>query len=575
MPGPPVIVDAHTHVFNAEDLPIDGFIKQLSPAPKLLTGLVSTPLDALSQWLAEGSSKEIARIEQLLRGDEAFEALDAFEDDRWLAGSDLTADVGDGFEGLETADGPVSEAELAAEIANASVAKQRELDDWLDEWDDETPDAEGLEPADLEFLGLGKAKRALTAINRYRKALSLITRYRYLITDDVAKTYHQVGLFVPALVDFTTADDSPRTRIGDQIAAHSMVAKLACAGLLPSAPEARVHPFVGFDPHREAATTELAAWEPSAGVENRYVPYADPGTAADADRYTPGRRLSFDEARAKTIPKPAGDWNEATLDLDGVHRGLDLVRHAVEAGGFSGVKIYPPAGFLPMGNALAGGDPGRRLDAALHALYGYCEAMQVPILTHAAHSNGFEDGYDALAGPDGWKLVLQHYPDLRLSLGHFGHLHAVGNDPSNPSSDSWPVEFIRLIDEYPHVYADVGNSKLPVSTKYRDTFMKLLVSLLGDENPDDRQLRRRRRILYGSDYWMNNLAPDHDDFLTGFDDAIRDRFDEQTHEAFMGRNALRWLGITDGDDEIDTDNKNRQRLVDFYGPHDAPGWMTG
>ncbi|MDT0353914.1 hypothetical protein [Pseudonocardia charpentierae] len=54
-----VIVDCHchSHIFNAEDLPTDGFIKRQSPLPALLTGVLSLPLDRLSAWAAPGSKE--------------------------------------------------------------------------------------------------------------------------------------------------------------------------------------------------------------------------------------------------------------------------------------------------------------------------------------------------------------------------------------------------------------------------------------------------------------------------------------------------------------------------------------
>jgi hypothetical protein len=60
---------------------------------------------------------------------------------------------------------------------------------------------------------------------------------------------------------------------------------------------------------------------------------------------------------------------------------LDLVTWAVEEMGFVGVKLYPPTGFLPAGNAeVAQSYPARaeaipdlprRLDAALDKLSGW------------------------------------------------------------------------------------------------------------------------------------------------------------------------------------------------------------
>ena len=99
-------------------------------------------------------------------------------------------------------------------------------------------------------------------------------------------------------------------------------------------------------------------------------------------------------------------------------RSLDLVRHTVELAGVTGVKLYPPSGFVPIGNVFRFGERvGAPLDAALTALYRYCEETGVPILTHASHSNGFDKGYDDLGAPSGWEQVLREYGGLRLASG--------------------------------------------------------------------------------------------------------------------------------------------------------------
>jgi predicted TIM-barrel fold metal-dependent hydrolase len=572
----PVIVDAHSHIFNAEDLPIDGFVKELSPVPGFLTGLVSGPLDALTSWLAPGPSNETEAIIKLLTEPDGagFAVPDT---SRWAQGSDLgqpdDAAVAGGFVVAETSPTAFNRADLDAAIDAATDDELAELDAWLAEWDD----PEETEVADAgfgipKFLRVDKAARA---VGRYIKVLKLITRYRYLVGAEVATTYPEVELFVPALVDFTAAtDDRPATKVREQVRIHSFVSKLSVAGKLPGAPKTRIHPLVGYDPLREIDASLLSLWKPDSGQPNRYVPFGELVSPDEQDRFRLG--MEFDLARAREIPAPAGRWEERAPQLDNVHRSLDIVRHAIEHGGFAGVKIYPPTGFFPLGNEERfPGAHGQRLDTAMRALYAYCVAMDVPILTHAAHSNGFKKDYDKLAGPRGWELVLAEFPSLRVCFGHFGHLHAVGNDPEHPSDHSWPSRFTALIDRYPNVFADVGNSKLPAKDGYKRDFTKLLRSYLGEGSPTTTQAKRRKRLLYGSDYWMNMMAPSHDDFLKDFDQLMADEFDEATRASFMGLNALRWLGFADDDGEIVTDNRNRQRLLAFYGDHDKPAWLTG
>jgi hypothetical protein len=132
---------------------------------------------------------------------------------------------------------------------------------------------------------------------------------------------------------------------------------------------------------------------------------------------------------------------------------------------------------------------------------------------------------------------------------------------------------VELIDAHPHVYADVGNSKFPVLESYRDQFVPLLRFFLGGDEPTEAQQRRRRRLMFGTDYWMNTLAPGHRDYLDLFQEHYATAFGDQALRMFMGGNALRWLGIVGDDDRPDGGNANRQRLTAFYGPHPLPAWL--
>jgi len=584
--SPATIVDIHSHVFNADDLPIDGFVKKLFSAPALVTGILSVPLDRLTQWRAPGD--ELLELLRLLGPGAELEgaAPDVVVEDPLVTDAELEAQLAAEWQrfgllpeapapdGLESMAPPPTDAQLEDALAAAPPAAVRELEAWLEDIDP----AFAAMPADdgLEIFGgvFGKVAKLKQAVALFVTGLRLITRYRYQVAAALAETYPSVSLFVPALVDFAaTTGDRPSADIRTQIAIHSLVARLSIAGALPGSPNTRIAPFVPFDPYREVAETALKLWDPDQGVRNTYVPFADPAGAGPADRYFRG--IPFDPARARTLREPKVDeFGTPFLDLAGVTGAVDLVRHAIERGGFLGVKMYPPAGFLPLGNALRfGGTKGEQLDAALRALYAYCVALDVPILTHAAHSNGFDDSWNSFAGPDGWELVLAEFPSLRVCLGHFGHFHGVGVDGANPLVDGWPTRFVRLIDTYPHVYADVGNSKFPIAAEYRTAYLSLLESLLGGASPTEAQQKRRRRLLYGSDYWMNTLSPGHEGFLDSFRTSIGDRFGAGMRDAFMGGNALRFLGIHGEDDGPDFANRNRQRFVAFHGSQPLPAWL--
>jgi predicted TIM-barrel fold metal-dependent hydrolase len=137
------------------------------------------------------------------------------------------------------------------------------------------------------------------------------------------------------------------------------------------------------------------------------------------------------------------------------------------------------------------------------------------------------------------------------------------------------MRFMDLIDAHEHVYADVGNSRYVYDTEYRGHYTTLLGVLLGSgPTLDDVHRKRRRRLMFGSDYWMNTMNPVHEGFLTAFSDGMQALVGTEAKSWFMGANALRWLGITGDSDEPLIGNRNRQRLVAFYDSKARPDWLA-
>lgn len=83
--------------------------------------------------------------------------------------------------------------------------------------------------------------------------------------------------------------------------------------------------------------------------------------------------------------------------------------------------------------------------------------------------------------------------------------------------------------------------------------------------------------MFGSDYWMNTLDPDHTAALSRFGAGVESGFGTRARQDFEGANALRWLGLTrertDGDDEIDLGSPSYRRLVAFYSEQPLPEWL--
>ncbi len=254
---------------------------------------------------------------------------------------------------------------------------------------------------------------------------------------------------------------------------------------------------------------------------------------------------------------------------------LAIVRDAVERAGFVGVKLYPPVGFLPLGNAgfSPDGARGEALDQALRALYATCEAEEIPITAHASPANEFALGYGQLAAPERWAPVLREFPNLRLNFGHFGHETGAGGGASDVTDGvearhAWMRQAAELIEEHAHVYADLSSSPLVYDAAYASRFGAHLQALCA------RFPRLRSRLMYGSDWWLNRFEPGAATAVAVFQRRLEDWLGPGGRDAVMGRNALRFLGLLDEDDRLALGNRNHQRLRAFYGAEPPPPWLA-
>ena len=356
-------------------------------------------------------------------------------------------------------------------------------------------------------------------LERYLEVLYLVGHGRAAIAASAATLFPSVALYTPALVDYDAwSEDRAPTPLWQQIRIQEAIARLSTTGRI-GRPEARFHPFVAFDPRRQLEGPQAA-------------------------------------------PKPSG----APAPPTAASSALEMVRYAVEAGGFLGVKLYPPVGFAPFDNArlrpqlpFAAG-----LDGALDALYAYCETAEVPILTHAGASNEYALGLHELVAPARWAPVLERHPTLRLDFGHFGHDYGVASDGSRAG---WIYQAAELIERYPNVYADLSNSPLVYDAAYARRLTGLLADVLA------RFPKVRRRLMYGSDWWLSALDPDAGAAVERFRVTLGDLLGPEGLADLMGRNALRFLGLLD-DVGRPRPAGAAARLRAFYGAAPPPAWLS-
>ena len=143
-------------------------------------------------------------------------------------------------------------------------------------------------------------------------------------------------------------------------------------------------------------------------------------------------------------------WRQIVDEELGTHpSAFDLVEHAIMEAGFVGVKLYPPMGFRPAGNAGSHltypkrtkeiADFPRKLDAALEKLFAWCESNGVPVMAHATNSNGANILYRQRADPGNWIPVLRRHPQLRLNLAHFGGFDEALGGGAPGSTWEWAI----------------------------------------------------------------------------------------------------------------------------------------
>lgn len=463
-----ITVDIHCHTFNADDIPVEGFVRN---AAKSLPSQVWRALDAIGQGGAPGYREEI-------------NALDA----------ELTSGEDGGFMTFERANEEPLVAmedrarEIAAVVNSTDVAAVPMAD--------AGPELSGLRPP------------------KWARLVAVATSSRLDNTKALLASDEGADLVVPSLVDmeFGTRDWA-ETTVVQQIEMAEKISRLSMLGRL----RAPVHPFVGFDPRREMRSRLVGDIEPA----------------------------------------------------------LDVVREAVLRYGFIGIKVYPPMGWRPFGNAKQppkgmDADQGKLCDDVLADLYDWCVEEQVPITAHANPSNYTDPEFKDFSGPAAWQEVYafddSRWEKLHINFGHFG------GEQRDDGKNGWPQEFSLMADRLP-VYADLSNHDLENAGAIREYLL-----LLRDIFADPARAAMKPRLMVGSDWWMpGGFEPG---FISRYIDWYRQVVAEDDNDVdrFSGGAALEFLGFAGADvaGQDASDNRNRLRLVRRYETNGlaVPAWLA-
>lgn len=505
-PTTPLTIDAHAHLFNGSDIPVNEFLTKIDNVPGI--GVI---LDELSWSVVPSGADEIVELEKLAPYVAACdqEALKATKADLARKQYGLARDQ------LQSAAKTVSRRAVARDMATSdALSIIADL------------------PQDLEEYKKAKSVNRLPGA-RLRKSFRLdiggaidfvllMFQYRYVIVSNFLQEYstgrrRRIDLTVGHIVDYdwpiAHGAQTP-TPLPCQIEVMSKICALTGG---------RIHCYTPFDPIKQVAFDQ--------GFFGAYSPFA---LAQDAvlNKGCLGIKLypvmGFRPFGNSKLPN--GYWNQPWFRAD-------LLR--------------------------ATPDFGRRLDEALGMLYEWCIQNDVPVMAHTSPSNGPHEGkstkFYELTDPEWWDLALKNFPRLRINFGHFGGYDEAAEDLErirafmSLMSSAGPGQLAVADTAY---YPEVIDSPAALLARlrgfYRETASKGDAALA-------------QRLMFATDWHMLVArGSETSGYLNGFM-KLYDTLDKDASlgaqgrlsDRFFGLNAAKHLGLRNGD-------ANRLRIDEFY-----------
>lgn len=499
---PARIIDAHCHIFNADDIPIEGFMKRVViPGNADLNGYFRQYPDAfvvmihaLSRLLkdqAQSVQKEIAFLNR--RGSAPSAAATSA---RELAVIKILLDQI--WDKSALRDLRWKKDAYAADIALRQLQRLILQDVYSDFF------CCGATQQDVDQISrqdvAERIYRSNQTIGRNLRWGLLFMRNRFELADELHRMHRERTVLVtPALVDFSKwVEDDQHEPLHEQIDAMERISRRGG----PTRGFPAVHGFVAYDPLRQALHDK--------GSERGIAP-------------------------------------------------LELVKTAIEKKGFIGVKLYPPMGFRPANNVALGRSfpphvlsqlgpgTGHILDEKMKALYAWCQENGVPVMAHTANSNAAGHEYGQRANPNLWEPVLKEFPKLRVNFAHFGGFREIGKDKQRDKAWEWSIGKMWQKTSDSFVFADISYlSEILAQKDKRQQAMNHLKAL------KDGVRESTDHIIYGTDWAFigreKGAAPIDLNAHRNYPELIADylsaaSFSDEQIEKIMFRNSVRFLGL--------------------------------
>lgn len=492
-------IDVHCHIFNASDLPVTQFVRQVLLVDYPRLGDLLEPAIAFFVFLidsgAPNAQQEIDKLNEIHSGRVSLKAFLAGRKRRRKAiekqiVTDALQRLWDG-DIESTTNGTPLAIDLATSTKRGFVRKL---------YREAFPRARSVGTPDLEKLADQLALGGVGLAGLVPWILSF-TNYRFEILDELAHfsppAENDIGLYVPATVDYAywlgEFDTTPMTQQAEVMLKISLLKDLGYS----------MHGYIAFDPGRQAL------------LERPETPDPVITNAIQAQKFL----------GVKLYP-PMGFRSIGNADIPDSWFPKNL-----EA------KLKPGI--------------GKKIDDALLVLYRWCIDKDVPIMTHCGYSNYARPGYGERAAPSYWRDLLEYQPsrgsypfrNLRLNLGHSGGLKAFAEKDSN--SSDWLPTVIDMLNEvkYPNLYADVAFDEIALARtrkeKCQNDYVKKFL-----KNTFEKKTNAARKIMYGSDWIMLGYQDKNAEYYEDMKKCFGEVFgSKELLDGFLGRNAARFLRL--------------------------------
>lgn len=220
--------------------------------------------------------------------------------------------------------------------------------------------------------------------------------------------------------------------------------------------------------------------------------------------------------------------------------------------GKAGFKFYPPMGYKPAGNEPL-------VERVVDYFLDFCVEYSIPVFTHCT-PEGFQayKGSGLNSDPDYWEQALtksEQRKTMRLCFGHAGggkrkvngrwvhgwlaETEEKWNDPNN-----YARKVVELCRRYPHVYCDLSYlHEIVGSKKTQASLGKRLDIELTHEATADKPFKLADKMMYGSDWHMVSMVNDIERYFGQIKAIFETEKMQPFADRFYFKNALKYVDL--------------------------------